>query len=108
MARERAPSATATAMDALALPFADDAFDAVVLAAVLGEIPDTRAAMDKIARVLRPTGRLVVLETRTDPDFTPFDDLRELALEAGLDPRERYGRLAGYTAVFSSRTSETS
>ena len=56
--------------DAAALPYDDDSMDAVVLTAVLGEIPDREGALREIARVLRPGGRLVVGELFGDPHFT--------------------------------------
>ena len=56
--------------DATALPYDDGSIDAVVLTAVLGEIPDQAAALGEIARVLRPGGRLVVGELFGDPHFT--------------------------------------
>jgi len=46
--------------DALQLPFADGEFDRVVAAEVLEHIPDDRRAIDELARVLRPGGRLAV------------------------------------------------
>ena len=42
--------------DALALPFADGTFDRVIASEVLEHIPDDRAAMAELARVLRPGG----------------------------------------------------
>ncbi|HXS45840.1 MAG TPA: methyltransferase domain-containing protein, partial [Solirubrobacterales bacterium] len=48
--------------DATDLPFEDASMDAVVLTAVLGEIPDPVAALREIRRVLKPSGRLVVGE----------------------------------------------
>lgn len=42
------------------LPFPDDAFDFVVSYLTLVDIPDIRAAIPEMARVLRPGGRLVV------------------------------------------------
>jgi len=41
---------------ALALPFADDTFDKVICSEVLEHIPDYRAALREIERVLRPGG----------------------------------------------------
>lgn len=103
-ARRRAGErATATAGDALALPFRGESFDTVVTAAVLGEVPDPPEALAEIARVLRGGGRLVALETRTDPDFVPLNRLRELAAGAGLDLHRRHG-LPGYTATFVKRS----
>ncbi len=46
--------------DALALPFADAAFDRVIAAEVLEHIPDDVAAMAELARVLRPGGLAAV------------------------------------------------
>ena len=42
--------------DATRLPFADDAFDAVVTSEVLEHIPDDVAAIGELVRVLRPGG----------------------------------------------------
>jgi ubiquinone/menaquinone biosynthesis C-methylase UbiE len=42
--------------DALRLPFADNSFDGVICSEVLEHIPDYRAALREIQRVLRPGG----------------------------------------------------
>jgi demethylmenaquinone methyltransferase/2-methoxy-6-polyprenyl-1,4-benzoquinol methylase len=49
--------------DALRLPFADEAFDAVTISFGLRNVVDTGAALTELARVTRPGGRLVVCET---------------------------------------------
>ena len=48
--------AAAVAADATRLPFADGAFDAVIVAEILEHVPDDDAALTEIARVLRPGG----------------------------------------------------
>ncbi|HWH01920.1 MAG TPA: class I SAM-dependent methyltransferase, partial [Pilimelia sp.] len=48
--------------DALALPFADGAFDAVTISFALRNVVDVEAALVELARVTRPGGRLVVCE----------------------------------------------
>lgn len=48
--------------DALALPFADAAFDAVTISYGLRNLADFAAGLAEMARVLRPGGRLVVLD----------------------------------------------
>jgi demethylmenaquinone methyltransferase/2-methoxy-6-polyprenyl-1,4-benzoquinol methylase len=48
--------------DALALPFADAAFDAVTISFGLRNVADVDTALAELARVTRPGGRLVVCE----------------------------------------------
>ena len=79
-------------------PHDDDSFDAVVLTAVLGEIPDRDAALREIARVLKPDGRLIVGELFGDPHFTSAALARAPRLAAGLRLIERSGPWAGYFA----------
>jgi len=59
------------AADALALPFADAAFDAVTISFGLRNLVDTEAGLREMARVVRPGGRLVVCEFST-PTWEPF------------------------------------
>jgi ubiquinone/menaquinone biosynthesis C-methylase UbiE len=89
--------------DATALPFDDSSVDAVVLTAVLGEIPDPVAALRQIQRVLKPNGRLVVGELFGDPHFTTQAALKRQAAEAGLSWEERSGNWFGYFARLSPR-----
>jgi SAM-dependent methyltransferase len=49
-------SASAVIADATAMPFPDGSFDRVIAAEVLEHIPADQAAMNEIARVLRPGG----------------------------------------------------
>jgi ubiquinone/menaquinone biosynthesis C-methylase UbiE len=48
--------------DAERLPFADDSFDTVVCTLALCSIPDDGRAVGEMARVLRPGGRLLLLD----------------------------------------------
>ncbi|WP_019632336.1 demethylmenaquinone methyltransferase [Actinomadura atramentaria] len=48
--------------DALKLPFADDAFDAVTISFGLRNVADTVGALRELRRVTRPGGRLLVCE----------------------------------------------
>jgi demethylmenaquinone methyltransferase/2-methoxy-6-polyprenyl-1,4-benzoquinol methylase len=48
--------------DALSLPFADGSFDAVSIAFGLRNLPDRRRGIAEMSRVLRPGGKLLVLE----------------------------------------------
>jgi ubiquinone/menaquinone biosynthesis C-methylase UbiE len=89
---------TPTQGDATQLPYEDASVDAVVLTAVLGEIPDSAAALREIRRVLKPSGRLVVGELFGDPHFTTRASLERLGSEAGLELVERSGNWFGYFA----------
>lgn len=48
--------------DATKLPFADDEFDSATIAFGLRNIPDRLAAIREIARVVKPSGKMIVLE----------------------------------------------
>jgi ubiquinone/menaquinone biosynthesis C-methylase UbiE len=84
--------------DATKLPYEDASIDAVVLTAVLGEIPDREAALREIRRVLKRTGRLVVGELFGDPHFTSRGTLQQLGADAGLELVESSGPAFGYFA----------
>ncbi len=84
--------------DATELPYEDDSIDAVILTAVLGEIPDTGAALREIRRVLRPGGRLVVGEIFGDPHFTTLSSLRHQSGEARLSYQDHSGSWFAYFA----------
>lgn len=61
--------ATVVSAGAQELPFADGEFDTVVSTMVLCTVPDPRAALSEIRRVLRPGGRLLFVEhVRSDAE----------------------------------------
>jgi ubiquinone/menaquinone biosynthesis C-methylase UbiE len=84
--------------DATNLPYEADSMDAVVLNAVLGEIPDPVAALREIRRVLQPGGRLLVGELFGDPHFTTLNALKRQSATAGLDYVEHSGYWFGFVA----------
>ncbi len=55
-----------SAADALSLPFAADSFDAAVCTQVYEYVVDIAAALAEARRVLRPAGRIVILDTDWD------------------------------------------
>jgi demethylmenaquinone methyltransferase / 2-methoxy-6-polyprenyl-1,4-benzoquinol methylase len=57
--------------DALALPFADESFDAVTISFGLRNVHDVEAALRELRRVTKPGGRLVVCEF-SSPVWAPF------------------------------------
>ena len=86
--------------DARQLPYEDGSFDGAYLVTVLGEIPDQQAAVDELARVLRPGGRLIFGEILLDPHYVRERVLRERAERAGLRSAGRVGGPAGFFARF--------
>ncbi|HET8684617.1 MAG TPA: demethylmenaquinone methyltransferase [Micromonosporaceae bacterium] len=60
--RRARPQVPLLAGDALALPFPDGCFDAVTISFALRNVVDPDAALEEMARVTRPGGRLVVCE----------------------------------------------
>lgn len=60
--------------DALTLPFRDRTFDGATIGFGVRNLVDLDAGLREAARVLKPGGRLVVLEFTT-PGFKPFRDL---------------------------------
>ena len=61
-ARRRAPALPLVALDASSLPFRSGSVDAVTFHSVLYLLPDRAAALREVHRVLRPGGRVVLLE----------------------------------------------
>ena len=61
-AHELDPRVKLVAGDAQALESADDAFDAITMAFGIRNVPDRVKALKEMCRVLRPSGRLAILE----------------------------------------------
>jgi arsenite methyltransferase len=68
MSRRRAPGATTEfrSGDALELPFPDESFDVAVSTQVYEYVKDVPTALAEARRVLRPGGRLLILDTDWD------------------------------------------
>jgi demethylmenaquinone methyltransferase/2-methoxy-6-polyprenyl-1,4-benzoquinol methylase len=75
-ARHKAPSITWVQGDLLALPFADASFDAATIGFGMRNVADLGLALSELRRVLRPGGRLAILEiTRPRGLLRPFFSL---------------------------------
>lgn len=103
MARHICPNGEFVHGDAVNLPFDDGTFDAVVAAQVLCFLDDVDCAVTEMYRVLKPGGRVVVLDTDWDTLVWKSDDPELMARvvneykavysDAGL-PRSLPSRLA--------------
>jgi SAM-dependent methyltransferase len=80
LARER--GIRAQVGDVQQLPFEDESFDAALAAWMLYHVPDVERGITELARVLKPSGRLVAVTNRSD-------HLRELRdLLGGVSPSQ--------------------
>lgn len=70
-------------MNVLAMPFSDDHFDLIICNHVLEHVPDDRAAMRSIYRVLKPGGRAILQVPISLNSRTTFEN------PSITDPRER-------------------
>jgi ubiquinone/menaquinone biosynthesis C-methylase UbiE len=86
--------------DAARLPFRKSSIGAVVLATVLGEVPDAEACLCEVRRVLDRDGALAVAETRRDSDFISVGALNALAQPAGFAFERRRGPGWQYVASY--------
>lgn len=102
--RERVgDAATLVCASGSRLPFRNGAFDRAFLAHVLGEIPDKRAAVAELHRVIRPAGVLAIEEGIPDPDYIRSNTLLRLGQEAGFIPAGRDGGALMYTQRFARK-----
>jgi SAM-dependent methyltransferase len=80
------PQVEGQVADAMALPFADGSFDAVIACHMLYHVPDARAALVEFRRVLRPGG-VIAVTTNTEGNMGPFYALGAAAFGgAASDP----------------------
>jgi demethylmenaquinone methyltransferase / 2-methoxy-6-polyprenyl-1,4-benzoquinol methylase len=83
--------------NALALPYRDDEFDAATVGFGARNFSDLDAGLREMARVVRPRGRVVVLEITT-PQRPPLSTFFELWFDRAVPA---LGRLAGDAQAYS-------
>ena len=99
-ARAGVANLEATLADGRTLPYPASSFDGAYLIDVLGELPDARAALGELRRILKPDGRLVVGEHFLDPDFVSLRTLEAVARDFGFALESRHGIRLIYLARF--------
>src|SRR5581483_7842507 len=90
-ARAKAPALRFEWADALALPYGDGSFDAATVGFGARNFSDLPRGLSEMARVVRPGGRVVVLEITT-PQRPPLSTFFRLWFDRVVP---RLGRLAG-------------
>ena len=86
--RRRRPDMTFVQADVTALPFEDGTFDAVTMSYGLRNVADYPKALTEIYRVLKPGGRIVILEFST-PTFAPFGAVYKNYIMKAIPPIAR-------------------
>jgi ubiquinone/menaquinone biosynthesis C-methylase UbiE len=93
---------TAVTGDATGHHFPAESFDVVYLCAVLGEIPDQTAVLQRCHEVLKPGGQLSITEIFFgDPHFQRRQKVERLATAAGFVSGDFHGHWYYYTANFA-------
>ena len=96
-ARRKDPSVRFEWADALALPYEDDSFDAATVGFGARNFSDLSRGLSEMARVVRPGGRVVVLEITT-PHKPPLSTFFSLWFDRAVPA---LGRLAGDQDAYS-------
>jgi ubiquinone/menaquinone biosynthesis C-methylase UbiE len=75
-------------------------FDRVVLVTVLGEIPNSAAALADLFRALKHGGVLAIVEVIFDPHFQSRSSITNLAVSTGYRERAFFGHRLAYLIHF--------
>jgi demethylmenaquinone methyltransferase/2-methoxy-6-polyprenyl-1,4-benzoquinol methylase len=97
LARRKAPELRFEFGNALELPYADDSFDAVTVGFGARNFSDLERGLAEMARVVRPGGRVVVLEITT-PQRPPLSTFFRVWFDRVVP---LIGRLTGETLAYS-------
>jgi demethylmenaquinone methyltransferase / 2-methoxy-6-polyprenyl-1,4-benzoquinol methylase len=101
LAREKAPSLRWESANALALPYADDGFDAATVGFGARNFSDLDRGLSEMARVVRPGGRVVVLEITT-PQRPPLSTFFSVWFDRVVPALGRIADSDAYTYLPSS------
>ncbi len=82
-----------------AMSLGENRFDRAVMSAVLGEIPDQRAALAELFAALKPGGILLISETRFDPHYQRYQKVLKLAQSIGFVERKYIPSFFAYSLL---------
>lgn len=86
-----------------AMPFDDDAFDAVICNHVLEHVPDDRAAIAELERVVAPDGEALVMVPKDKGSDETFEDPSITTLSERVEAFGQYDHVRMYGRDFSDR-----
>jgi demethylmenaquinone methyltransferase/2-methoxy-6-polyprenyl-1,4-benzoquinol methylase len=101
LARRKAPAITFEWGNALELPYEDDSFDAATVGFGARNFSDLGRGLSEMARVVRPGGRVVVLEITT-PERPPLSWFFRLWFDRAVPMLGRFADSEAYTYLPSS------
>jgi demethylmenaquinone methyltransferase / 2-methoxy-6-polyprenyl-1,4-benzoquinol methylase len=101
LARRKAPAITFECGNALELPYEDDSFDAATVGFGARNFSDLGRGLSEMARVVRPGGRVVVLEITT-PERPPLSWFFRLWFDRAVPMLGRFADSEAYTYLPSS------
>ncbi len=76
-------------IDITAIPYPDETFDWLMVSHVLEHVPDDRAAMAELRRVLKPTGTLLM---QHPIDFSAATTIEDASVEDAAERLRRFGQ----------------
>jgi len=93
--------------DITRLPFTDQAFDAMICSHVLEHIPDDRAAMSELRRVLAPGGDALIMVPKDKERERTYEDDSITSPEARREAFGQENHVRWYGTDFSERLSQS-
>jgi ArsR family transcriptional regulator len=93
VAEDRAAQVTFHQGEASALPMADRACDLAIACLVLHHVAEPRQALDELRRIVRPGGRVLIVEQRAHENQKFYEMMQDRWW--GFEPADLAGQLAG-------------
>jgi len=105
LARAKAPSIRFEVADVTSLPYSSDSFDIASIAFGIRNVADPKKGIAEMARVVRPRGKVIVLEFAKPPGWLALYHKHVLPRVGGMvtGKREAYEYLQSSAAQFPSR-----
>lgn len=80
---------------------AGESYDCAILVTALGEMHDREKSLENVYSLLKPGGKLIILESLIDPHFHSMELAKDLATRAGFVEENAAGNLLTYSLSFA-------